>query len=119
MNKRYLVVFSGFNETKDLFTSRMSGLGVSTAILEEIIEKSPVIMKSGMLYEEAKRYADAVRKAGGIVEIREQTLIKAQDKEERSLDIEPLENFTMCPQCGYKQHKKEVCVKCGFILKKD
>jgi hypothetical protein len=117
MNKRYLVIFSGIHETVDLFKSRMSGLGVSSIIVEKIIRKAPVILKAGMAYEQAKKYADAVQKTGGIVEIQEHGFIKDQCKDESYLNIEPLENFTMCPQCGYKQHKKEVCVKCGFSLK--
>jgi hypothetical protein len=116
MNKRYLVIFSGIHETMDLFRTRMSGLGVSPAIAEEMIRKAPVILKAGMTHERAKKYADAVRKAGGSVEIREYGLIEDQRKDAGPFPIEPLENFTRCPQCGHKQHKKKVCVKCGFRL---
>lgn len=116
MNRHYAVIFSGTHETADLFKTRMSGLGISSTIVDRIIQKAPVILKAGMSYERAKKYADAVHKAGGLVEIREYGMIKKQGKEESDLHIEPLEKFTMCPQCGYKQRKKEACVKCGFRL---
>lgn len=119
MNSHYAVIFSGIHETADLFKTRMSGLGIPAAMVDRIIRKAPVILKAGMAYEAAKRYADAVRKAGGLVEIREYGMIEKREEAEGVFHIEPLENFTMCPQCGHKQRKKEACVKCGFPLEEE
>ena len=95
----------------------MSKLGVSSAIIEQIINKAPVILKEDMTLGYSKRYADAIQHAGGRVNIQEHTLFEEKKDTRDSLNIEPLENFTMCPECGHKQLKVEACEKCGFLYK--
>ncbi len=114
MNEGYFVVFSGLDKPETHFKQKMVRLGVSPATVEQIIKKSPVILKAGMPLDRAKRYADAVREAGGIVRIRRHGLQVKESNIDRPINIEPLENFTMCPQCGYKQLKRDKCIKCGF-----
>jgi ribosomal protein L32 len=114
--KKYRVVFMRIVVSEREFKERMSHLGVSMSASEMIIEKAPVILKEGMTLRSARRYADAIQRAGGLVKLREQGFFKASEKFHDPLQIEPLESFTMCPQCGYKQLKAEICVKCGFYI---
>ena len=114
--KRYRVVFMRLVVSEEEFKQRMSRLGVSMAVSEMIIEKAPVILKEGMTFSSARRYADAVQQAGGLVKLMEQGFFIASETFHDPFQIEPLENFTMCPQCGYKQLKAETCVKCGFFI---
>ena len=76
-------------------------------------QKAPVIMKSNMPLDEARRYAGAVHRAGGMVRIKEE----GQNENEEacpSKKIIALENFIMCPRCGYKQLKEPSCKRCGL-----
>ncbi len=40
----------------------------------------------------------------------------SEKPEKHPISIIPFKDFTMCPECGLKQQKSEVCVKCGFRL---
>jgi hypothetical protein len=117
MEKRYKVVFLGLIKTEDSFKEGMSILGISPTEVERIIIEAPVALKEDMTIGIARRYADDIIQAGGKVNIEEHGFFE-DDSENRtgSLRIEPLESFTMCPQCGHKQLKAEHCVKCGFTL---
>lgn len=119
MVKKYRVVFLGLLESEETFEYRMSGLGVSSKTIEQIIHSAPIILKGNMTLEDARRYADAVQHAGGRVNLQEHGLFQKQEGLDRSLDIEPLENFIMCPECGYKQLKSGTCVKCGQIFQEE
>jgi ribosomal protein L32 len=66
-----------------------------------------------MSFEEAKRYASAITRAGGKVKL-EGYSISEKEQINKSLKIKTLENFIMCPQCGHKQLKESSCVRCGF-----
>ena len=117
MEKRYKVVFLGLVKTEDNFKEGMSRLGMSPTEIERIIIEAPVILKEDMTIGIARRYADDIMQAGGKVNIEEHGFFEdAPEKKTGSLKIEPLESFTMCPQCGHKQLKSEQCVKCGFTL---
>jgi len=116
MNKRYRVVFLGLITSEDNFKDGMSRLGVPPATVEGIIKKAPVILKEDMPIGTARKYADAVQWAGGNVNIQEHGFFEQDLEKTGSLKIEPLESFTMCPQCGHKQIKTEHCVKCGFTI---
>ena len=106
----------GLRESKEQFQHRMSRLGVSPATVEQIIHNAPVVLKGNMTLGDARQYADAVQNAGGRVNIQEHGLFEEPERINRSLDIKSLGNFTMCPECGFKQIKAETCVKCGSIL---
>lgn len=116
MNKLYKVVFFGLNSSEDNFKNGMSRLGVTLDKAELIIKKAPVILKGDMRLRDAKRYADAVHQAGGRVKIHAHGLFTDDEVTVTASNIEPLENFIMCPQCGHKQLKRETCVRCGLIL---
>lgn len=116
MSKRYRVIFLGLLKTEEFFKEKMSMLGVSPEVSEEIINKAPVILKEDTSLEYLTKYAKAVSNAGGKVDIRSCKTAKSDDA---NVNIEPLKNFTLCPQCGYKQLKKKLCEKCGFSFIKD
>jgi len=117
MEKRYKVVFLGLVKTEDDFKEGMSRQGISPTEVEKMITEAPVILKEDMTIGIARRYADDIMQAGGKVNIEEYGFIEDDpEKKTGSLKIEPLESFTMCPQCGHKQLKAEQCVKCGLTL---
>ena len=118
MTKKYRVVFFGLIGSEEAFRDRMSTLGVSSPTVDEIIEKAPVILKGGMTLKDAGHYADAVQLSGGEVNIQEYGLIEEPGRTNKSLNIQPLESFVMCPECGYKQLKEKACVKCGYVFKR-
>ena len=115
MVKKYRVVFHGLSDNKEQFKSRMVLLGAPPEVVDKMIRKGTVILKQDLTLEYSTRYAEAVRKAGGIVEIQEHGCFE---------DVQPMnsiasfKDFTMCPECGLKQPKRERCVKCGFKLVK-
>lgn len=117
MLKGYRIIFIGLNGSKDSFTEGMALLGVSPEMVEQIITKAPVILKDQMTLEYARHYADAIHFAGGIVRIQENGTINDSRKTNRSLHIPTLEHFIMCPECGHKQLKAEICKRCGSQLK--
>ena len=118
MNKKYRVVFLGLLEGRENFIEKMSRLGVSPTMVEHIISKTPIVMKRDMTLRDARQYADSIQYAGGRVNIQEYGVFEEPDNNERSVDIAPLKNFIMCPQCGYKQLKDQACVKCGMVFVK-
>ena len=116
MDKKYRIVFLGLLKSRDEFIHGMSRLGVSADVGASIVRKAPVILKGDMTLGEARQYADAVQVAGGRVHIQDSGFVEEPDRRYTFLEIPSLENFTMCPECGYKQMKGGACVKCGFRL---
>ena len=112
MDIRYRVIFLDLVECKDTFIEGMSRFGASKETIVQVIQKAPVILKEGISLGYAKKYADAIQEAGGRITIEEQRLFGVKQKSDSSFQIEPLENFTRCPQCGHKQLKADACVKC-------
>jgi len=117
--KKYRVVFLGLLEGEEDFVRTMSRLGVPHSTAEQIIQKAPIVLKGEMTLGDARQYADAIQLAGGKVNIQEHGLFQETKRVHKSLDIEPLENFTMCPECGYKQLREDACVKCGFVFNEE
>jgi len=113
MVKKYRVLFHGLSVNKDVFMSHMKRLGAPPHAVEEMIRKAPVILKEDLPLDFSTHYADAVRKAGGIVEVQEQSYFEESSNYTVS-SIASFKEFTMCPECGLKQHKSETCIKCGF-----
>jgi len=117
--KKYRVVFLGLLEGEEDFVRSMSRLGVPPSTAEQIIQKAPIVLKGEMTLGDARQYADAIQLAGGKVNIQDHGLFQETKRVDKSLDIEPLENFTMCPECGYKQLRADVCVKCSFVFNEE
>ena len=116
MTKKYRVLFLGLVGNEEAFKARMSKLGASIPTVDLMISKAPVILRGDMTLKEARQYADAVQLAGGKVNIKEHGLFEESETMDRSLHIKPLEDFIMCPECGYKQPRDGACVKCGYIF---
>jgi len=116
MNKIYKVIFLGLSETEEFFKKRISFLGVSQEAAEEIIKKAPVVLKENESLDYLRRYATAITRAGGNVNIHACSVTGFA--ENKCLDIPTMASFTQCPQCGFKQLKKEECVKCGMTFTK-
>lgn len=117
MDKKYRVVFLDLVESREDFEKSLSTLGVTAATVAQILEKAPVILKAGMSLGQARQYAEVVQEAGGRVNIQEDGIFERPRQMNKAVGIEPFENFTMCPECGFKQRKIESCIKCGFSLK--
>jgi hypothetical protein len=114
MDKSYKVIFASLLKEAGYFKGRMLKLGVSENVSEGLIKKAPVILKQGLSLKDARKYADAVFHAGGKVTIQVERSNKANPEKNTVSSIVSLKNFTMCPQCGYKQLKTGTCIKCGL-----
>lgn len=113
MDKKYRIVFLGLTCSEKEFKFGMSSFGVSQEQSLLMLQKAPVILKDNVPLSYARKYADAVQQAGGNVSIRENSFFK-NGTNLKPLNIEPLDSFIMCPECGHKQYKKSFCEKCGF-----
>jgi hypothetical protein len=116
VTKKYRVLFLGLVGNEEAFRARMCKMGASMPTVDLMISKAPIILKGGMTLKEARLYADAVQLAGGKVNIQEQGLFEEPETMNRPLHIKPLEDFIMCPECGYKQLRERACVKCGHLF---
>jgi ribosomal protein L37E len=114
MNKVYRVIFTGLLQTEKYFKNRISILGVSPEDADKMLEKAPVVLKEAESLEYIKRYAGAIIAAGGNVDI--QSFDTKAGTESKTEGVPGMSSFTQCPQCGHRQPKKELCVRCGFIL---
>jgi len=119
VDKKYRIVFLGPLKGPVEFAQGMSGLGVEFTAVEEMIQKVPVVLKGGMTLREARAYAEAVQEAGGRVNIQEHGFFEEPRKLRQDVEVKPLEKFTECPECGFKQLKGSACVKCGFVFQKE
>jgi len=113
MINRYRIIFLGLDKSPEQFQKGMASLGVPSRMIKKIMNSAPVILKQGLDLIYAKNYAEAVRSAGGNIQIQKDP---HQPKSKSHIKIEPLENFTMCTQCGYKQLKTQYCIRCGRAL---
>ena len=119
MIKKYHLRFLGVREGKEVFKARMSQLGVPDEKVEELVSRAPVVIKRNLTLREARQYADAVQEAGGRVIIQEYGYLEESRGVNHPVSIAPFRDFTMCPECGLVQPKKETCVKCGLSLKRE
>lgn len=114
--KQYRVVFLGTMNDEETFRSNMAKLGVSYTDLDKYIKNAPVVLKRDLRLADARKYADAIINAGGLVNIQE----TGEFPETRSLTerriTSPGQDFVLCPNCGFKQEKEDFCVRCGFGL---
>ena len=116
MDKKYRIIFLGLTKNKNEFSLFLSKFGIDSRLSEMIVDKAPVTLKENLHLGTARRYADIFQSAGGKVSIQAHGLFEKRRSNSSSINIEPLENFTMCPQCGFKQLKVDICARCGLIL---
>lgn len=91
---------------------KMARLGVDHGQADEIISRSPIILKEGLDSDAARRYADAVQDAGGRVVIKDNGRADERKLSGQPLVITPFRGFIMCHKCGHKQPKGSICEKC-------
>jgi hypothetical protein len=117
--KKYRITFLGLLQDVVEFRERMSELGFAPGAVEKIVQNAPVVLKRDMTLGDARQYADAIQVAGGKVYIQDDGLSEEPGRIGPSVDVKPFEYFTMCPECGHKQPRSEVCVRCGRPLQGD
>ena len=115
MAKKYRIALFGIKAKEDIFRQNMAKLGVSGSTLDKYIEKAPVVLKRDLSLEEARKYAEAIINAGGFVNIQETGEFPDKFSFEQQSTLSA-EDFILCPNCGFKQKKKDCCVRCGFDL---
>ena len=114
MVKKYRVLFYGLSGDEVSFKSRMVHLGAPPKVVDKMIAMAPVILKEGLTLEYSTRYANAVQKAGGMADVQEHGCF--EESMNHTISIASFKDFTMCPECGLKQQRRETCAKCGFRL---
>ena len=116
MTKKYRVILHSLIEDGPTFKARMTQLGAPADAVDKMVSKAPLILKGGLTLGAARRYAEAVQGAGGRVTIDEHGYFMEERHSSHSVPIASFKDFTMCPECGLKQVKGDICVKCGFRL---
>lgn len=114
--KTYRVLFHGLSRDAEAFKTRMKAMGAPPEKLERMIRHAPIILKAGLTLGAARNYAEAVQAAGGKVTIQESGLVDESSPPHSSQSFASFEDFTMCPECGLKQPKGEICVRCRSKL---
>ncbi len=116
MTKKYRVVFFGIALEREIFGQNMAKLGVSDSTLDKYIRKAPVVLKRDLSLADARRYAETIINAGGLVNIQETGEFSKIKPAAEKLDISSSQDFVICHNCGFKQKKEDSCVRCGWIL---
>jgi len=116
MNKKYRVVFFGIALDTDVFRQNMAKLGVPDSTLDKYMKNAPVVLKRDLSLADARRYAETIINAGGLVNIQETgEFLETKSPAER-ISISSKQDFVLCPNCGFKQIKEDFCARCGFDL---
>lgn len=116
MAKKYRIVLFGVNVEEEVFRQNMAKLGVSGSILEDFMEKAPVVLRRDLNLADARRYAEAIIDAGGLVHIQETGEFPDTRPSYEKISASSQEDFVICHNCGFKQKKGDCCVRCGFDL---
>ena len=114
MAKVYSVIFDGLNVSKSDFFFIMDKLGVNKNEINYLDQPVPVVLKDGISLKEARHYADVIMAAGGRVSIIEAWEIKTKHSIiNNNLAISSsFSDFIICPECGFKQYKNILCIRC-------
>ncbi len=116
MAKQYRVVLLGINNDDETFRNNVAKLGVPHNAVDKYIKKAPVVLKRDLSLADARKYADAIIDAGGLVNIQETGEIPdIQTSGDRRISFTD-QDFVQCPNCGFKQKRADVCVRCAFDL---
>ena len=118
MTKAYRILFHGIIGNIYNFKAGMARLGIFSELVDNMIEQAPIILKGGISFSTARRYAGAIQEAGGKVTIKEHGYLEEIKQNNQPVIIAPFQDFIMCPECGMKQQKREFCIKCGFRLQR-
>ena len=116
MAKKYRVVLFGVNSEEEAFRHNMAKLGVSGSVLNGYIEKTPVVLVRDLSLADARRYAEAIIDAGGMVTIQETGEFPEEMLSHTKASGPSQEDFMICHNCGLKQKRGDRCARCGFDL---
>jgi hypothetical protein len=114
--KKYRVVLFGVNIEEEVFRHNMARLGVSGSVLNDYIEKAPVVLVRDLSLADARRYAEAIIDAGGLVTIQETGEFPKEMLSHAKASVPSQEDFMICHNCGLKQKRGDRCARCGFDL---
>ncbi len=142
----YKVIFLGLSVIGPEEETRLLGglqkkFNLTPARAEGLLQKVPVVVKKGLLKEEAERFVKAFDEIGGRTKVEEEipTLEMTRDYEPEDRpgpthgprpepkpaphSPEPERRaykvgMVTCPQCGFEQPQTDECVKCGIIISK-
>ena len=117
MNKKYRVVFFGIALDTDVFRQNMAKLGVPDSTLDKYMKNAPVVLKRDLSLADARRYAETIINAGGLVNIQEAGEFLEIKSPAEKISIASNQDFVLCPNCGFKQIKEDFCARCGFDLR--
>lgn len=115
-DKQYLCIFRGIRGDEASFRAAMERYGLDRKFLGELIAKAPVVVKRDVELREARRYADILQEAGGIVSIIENGEFAGRKRPGPKYPIKSFEAFVMCSECGFKQTGSAVCERCGLEI---
>lgn len=114
VSKKYRVTLFGITVNTGVFRQNMAKLGVSGSTLDKYIKKAPVVLKRDLRLADARRYAEAIINAGGSVNIQETGEFPEIKSPPERGSISSDQDFSLCPNCGFKQKKGDFCVRCGW-----
>jgi len=115
-SKKYRVALLGMTVDIEAFRENMAKLGVSGSALEKYVKKTPAVLKRDLRLEDARRYAEAIINAGGLVNIQETGQFPETKSSTTKVSMSFSQDFVLCPNCGFKQKKQNSCIRCGFDL---
>jgi hypothetical protein len=116
MTKRYRILFQGVLQDEEAFKARMRGLGTPSDVVDGLLGRAPVVVKSDLTLGDARRWAEQIQQAGGRVTIQEDGLQEDRSRCRHLFSFAGLSAFTVCPVCGLKQLRRAGCERCGTRL---
>ena len=114
--KKYRIVFTGLLVDIDSFKKNMAKFGVPAYVLDKYVNHAPAVVKRDLRLQDARKYAEVILNAGGLVNIQEAgefSDVFVPNKKERV----STHDFVVCNNCGFKQSKRKYCARCGANLK--
>jgi hypothetical protein len=118
VEKSYRIIFLELLSSRGDFERDILSCGLTSEQIDLILDKAPVVLKADLALKDARKYAEAFQIAGAKVHIQENGFLEQEptEKQRPVFEIRPLQDFTMCPQCGHKQLKAKVCQRCGNVF---
>ncbi len=116
MAKKYRVVLFGIRLDREIFRQNMARLGVSDSALDKYMKKVPAVLKRDLSLADARRYAETIINAGGLVNIQETGEFPETESPAETINTSSSQDLAICPNCGFKQKKEDLCGRCGWSL---
>lgn len=113
--KKYRAIFLGLMSSEVDFKKNMARLGISSSALDTYIKNAPIVIKKNLTLPEARKYAEVIIDAGGLVNIQETGKFSDIHPSNKKKAI-PKIDLMVCPHCGFKQIKAKHCIRCGIEL---